>query len=35
LENTFKNLKKEKGANLTPNDVNYIINVLLKYENFN
>jgi len=31
LENTFKNLKQEKGANLTPSDINYIINVLLKY----
>jgi hypothetical protein len=31
LENTFKNLKKKKGASLTPSDINYIINVLLKY----
>jgi len=31
LKNTFKNLKKEKGANLTPSDINYIISVLLKY----
>ena len=31
LEDTFKNLKKEKGANLTPSDINYIISVLLKY----
>ena len=33
LKNTFKNLKKEKEANLTPSDINYIISVLLKYVN--
>jgi hypothetical protein len=31
LETAFDNLKKKKGANLTPNEVNYIIQTLLKY----